>query len=66
MKALHEGTIQTGGDEREGSEWVQKLADEMAEQNHLMMSGAETCRKREPHKRIWSDVDNTSCIYIHE
>jgi len=37
VKALHEGTIETGGDDKPGSVWVKKLADEMAEQNHLMM-----------------------------
>lgn len=37
VKALHEGTIETGGDDKPGSEWVKKLAGEMAEQNHLMM-----------------------------
>ncbi|CAK8985407.1 [F-actin]-monooxygenase MICAL2 (Molecule interacting with CasL protein 2) (MICAL-2) (mMical2) [Durusdinium trenchii] len=37
VKALHDGTDETGGPDHPGSGWVKKLADEMAEQNHLMM-----------------------------
>lgn len=48
VKALHEGTIETGGDDKPGSEWVKKLAGEMAEQNHLMIS---SWKKRQRNRR---------------
>jgi len=53
VKALHEGTIETGGQEGPGADWVKKIADEMAEQNHFMSS----LRKRlETIQKQWEAI----------
>lgn len=53
VKALHSGTIETGGQDGPASDWVQKVADEVAEQNHYMS----TLRKRlETVQKQWEAI----------
>ncbi|CAJ1404087.1 unnamed protein product [Effrenium voratum] len=52
VSALHDGTLEKGGDDGPGSEWVKKLADEMAEQNFLMQKLQNKLKLVEKHWQV--------------